>query len=98
MSVTHRFQAVGPHTFRIGDIVEMQVSFVAVPLKEQKYKMMVVLRSIARQSKELMKKRIDEPEKTGKTTLKRRVGYEEEESKRGREMEVDDKTPTRQAL
>jgi hypothetical protein len=47
MSVTHRFQAVGPHTFRIGDIVEMQVSFVAVPLKEQKYKMMVVLRSIA---------------------------------------------------
>jgi hypothetical protein len=45
-----------------------------------------------------MKKRINEPEKTRKTTLKRRVGYEEEESKRGREMEVDDKTPTRQAL
>ncbi|KAF8221474.1 hypothetical protein L208DRAFT_1327778, partial [Tricholoma matsutake] len=43
---TRRFQAVGPHTFCIGDIIEIQVSFIVVPLKEQKYKMLVVLHSI----------------------------------------------------
>ncbi|KAF8220026.1 hypothetical protein L208DRAFT_1336195, partial [Tricholoma matsutake] len=44
---TRRFQAVGPHTFHIGDIVETQVSFIAMPLKEQKYKLLVVLHLIA---------------------------------------------------
>lgn len=33
--------------FRIGDIVEIQVSFVMVPLKGDRYKMITVLRSIA---------------------------------------------------
>lgn len=40
-------EAVNPQIFRIGDIVEAQVSFIAVPLKNNKYKMIVVLRSIA---------------------------------------------------
>jgi hypothetical protein len=31
---------------RPGDVVEAQVSFVAIPLKQQKYKLLVVLRAI----------------------------------------------------
>lgn len=36
-----------PHSFRLGDLVEIQVSFIAVPLKDDKHKMIVILRSIA---------------------------------------------------
>ena len=42
-----RVEAVNPQIFRIGDIVEAQVSFIVVPLKDNKHKMIVVLRSIA---------------------------------------------------
>ncbi|KAF8225745.1 hypothetical protein L208DRAFT_1076517, partial [Tricholoma matsutake] len=44
---TKRVEAVGPHIFRIRDIVEIQVSFIVVPLKDKKHKMIVMLRSIA---------------------------------------------------
>ena len=37
---------VNPQFFRVGDIVEAQVSFIAVPLKDNKYKMIAVLRLI----------------------------------------------------
>ncbi|KAF8800970.1 hypothetical protein BYT27DRAFT_7227042 [Phlegmacium glaucopus] len=40
-------ETVNPQIFRIGDIVEAQVSFIVVPLKDNKHKMIVVLRSIA---------------------------------------------------
>jgi hypothetical protein len=40
-------ETVNPQIFRVGDIVEAQVSFIVVPLKDKKYKMIVVLRSIA---------------------------------------------------
>jgi hypothetical protein len=40
-------EAVNPQIFRVGDIVEAQVSFIVVPLKDNKHKMIVVLRSIA---------------------------------------------------
>jgi hypothetical protein len=40
-------ETVNPQIFRVGDIVEAQVSFIAAPLKNKKYKMIVVLRSIA---------------------------------------------------
>ena len=40
-------EAVNPQIFRVRDIVEAQVSFIAVPLKDKKHKMIVVLRSIA---------------------------------------------------
>jgi hypothetical protein len=43
----NRVDTVNPHVFCVGDIVEAQVSFIAVPLKNHKYKMIVVLRSIA---------------------------------------------------
>ena len=33
--------------FRVGDIVEVQLSFVGVPIKEKRHKMLVVLRSMA---------------------------------------------------
>jgi hypothetical protein len=38
---------MNPQTFRVGDVVEAQVSFIAAPLKDNKHKMIVVLRSIA---------------------------------------------------
>jgi hypothetical protein len=38
---------VDPTVFRNGDIVEAQVSFVGVPLKENKVKFMTVLRALA---------------------------------------------------
>jgi hypothetical protein len=40
-------EPAAPHVFRIGDIVEIQVSFMIIPLKDNKHKMIVVLRSIA---------------------------------------------------
>ncbi|KAF8801842.1 hypothetical protein BYT27DRAFT_7226656 [Phlegmacium glaucopus] len=43
---TNRFEPVGPEIFQIGDIAKIQVSFIAVPLKDNKHKMIVVLRSI----------------------------------------------------
>ncbi|KAF8075764.1 hypothetical protein FPV67DRAFT_1407739 [Lyophyllum atratum] len=43
----YSYQKIGPQSFRTGDIVEIQVSFVVVPLKGEKYKMISVLRSIA---------------------------------------------------
>jgi hypothetical protein len=33
--------------FRTGDVVEAQVTFMVIPLKEQKRKMLAVLRSLA---------------------------------------------------
>ena len=42
-----RFKDSRPHIFRIGDIVEVQVSFVVVPQKDGKKKMMPILRSLA---------------------------------------------------
>ncbi|KAF8220048.1 hypothetical protein L208DRAFT_1336020, partial [Tricholoma matsutake] len=40
-------EPVGPHIFQIGDIVEIQVSFIVVLLKDIKHKMIIVLRFIA---------------------------------------------------
>ena len=38
---------MNPQTFRVGNIVKAQVSFIAAPLKDNKHKMIVVLHSIA---------------------------------------------------
>ena len=40
-------QEVSPTRYRIGDIVEAQVSFVVFPIKEGKFKMALILRAIA---------------------------------------------------
>ncbi|KAF8220722.1 hypothetical protein L208DRAFT_1020340, partial [Tricholoma matsutake] len=42
-----RFESCGPQIFRIGDIVQVQVSFVTIPVQGNKHKMLVVLRSMA---------------------------------------------------
>ena len=47
MLIKKSVETVNPQIFRVGDIVEAQVSFIAVPLKDNKHKMIVVLRSIA---------------------------------------------------
>lgn len=41
------FQACEPQVFRVGDIVEAQLSFVVIPVKAGKRKMLTVLRSLA---------------------------------------------------
>ena len=40
-------EGVNPQIFRVGDIVKVQVSFITVPLKDNKHKMIVMLQSIA---------------------------------------------------
>jgi hypothetical protein len=42
-----RYDDAKPQSFRIGDIVEVQMSFIAVPLKGQNYKMLTVVHSVA---------------------------------------------------
>ena len=37
---------MNPQNFCIGDIIKAQISFIVVPLKDNKYKMIAVLRSI----------------------------------------------------
>ena len=46
LTVISRYEPVEPKIFRIGDIVEVQVSFVATPLQGGKWKMRTVLRAI----------------------------------------------------
>jgi hypothetical protein len=41
------FNETRPHVFQEGDIVEIQVSFIVIPLREQNSRMSVVLRSIS---------------------------------------------------
>ena len=41
-----RYHEINPMKLRPGDVVEAQVSFVAILLKGQKYKLLVVLRAI----------------------------------------------------
>lgn len=42
-----RFQPTRPQTFQVGDIVEVQVSFIAVPIRDGKWKINTILRSIS---------------------------------------------------
>lgn len=42
----NRYDPIGPQAFRIGDIVEMQLSIVVVPMKGEKCKMVNVLRAL----------------------------------------------------
>ncbi|KAF8875565.1 hypothetical protein BD779DRAFT_1450017, partial [Infundibulicybe gibba] len=90
------FVKSGPQSFRKGDIVEVQVSFVVVPLKEQRYKMMGVLHAIALLdtsfSQEATRKRSMTATipRTTVVSLKRKVGYETEGQKKKANMDVDE--------
>jgi hypothetical protein len=110
-----RFIPTKPITFSTGDIVEVQVSFALLPLREKKYKLSLILRSLTLFDASYTQVhsisfwecnhinpnpqrahadhfvQVSAPKKT--TTLKRRVGYMEEEigttrAKLGR-MEID---------
>ncbi|KAF8874666.1 hypothetical protein BD779DRAFT_1678634 [Infundibulicybe gibba] len=90
------FAKGGPQRFREGDIVEVQVSFVVVPLKEQKYKMLGILHAIALLdtsfSQEATRKRsitASALRTTPVVSLKRKVGYETEQQPKKANMEVD---------
>jgi len=42
----HRYLEIKPSQFHVGDIVEVQASFVVVPLKDQKFKMLTTMRAL----------------------------------------------------
>jgi len=75
------FQPTGPQTFQVGDIVEVQVSFIAVPIRDNKWKISTILRSISlfdtRYTQEAFVKShtLHAITERPKTTLKRKVGY-----------------------
>lgn len=45
-SSKHHFQPVSPSVFTVGQLVEVQVSFVVVPVSKRVWKMILKLRSI----------------------------------------------------
>ncbi|RDB30758.1 hypothetical protein Hypma_005840 [Hypsizygus marmoreus] len=88
--------SVGPQTFRVGDLVEVQLSFVVVPLKGDKYKMLAVLRSIALLDGQFRQvANVKSSAEPATSTLKRKVRYDEptkdgEDERPGKKaMEVD---------
>ncbi|KAF5366486.1 hypothetical protein D9615_005098 [Tricholomella constricta] len=80
-------EKVGPQMFRIGDIIEIQVSFVVVPLKGDRYKMITVLRSIALINGAFSQKapgtKIHVAPQTSNSVLKRKVMYDEVDDNEG---------------
>lgn len=115
-----RFQSARPQTFQVGDIVEVQVSFIAVPIRDNKWKISTILRSISLFDGSFTKVRIfpitplsyndlrdqdafvkgvmrrTAPEERPKISLKRKVGYIEEQVSTTRakmsEMQIDAQT------
>lgn len=43
---TYRYVDINPGRIQRGDVLEIQASFVVVPLKAKKFKMLIVLRAI----------------------------------------------------
>ncbi|KAF8222859.1 hypothetical protein L208DRAFT_1320145 [Tricholoma matsutake] len=85
-----RYNVIDPIKFRIGDIVEAQVSFVVVPLKGKKYKMIIVLRALtlldSTPLKDAEKAKYHErlQDIPRPLSLKRKVGYYEDEEEETR--------------
>ncbi|KAF8871920.1 hypothetical protein BD779DRAFT_1399291, partial [Infundibulicybe gibba] len=71
---SHRYLPVAPVKMQIGDIVEVQMSLIAVPLRGGQFKMTSVLRGVTLMNGQLTQVAMEEPVK-----LKRKVGYGEEE-------------------
>lgn len=78
-----RFVSCEPQMFRIGDIVQVQISFVVIPIKGGRRKMLTVLRSIALLDGTFSKQitnsntQITKQVPSKMKTLKRRIGYDE---------------------
>ncbi|KAF8802170.1 hypothetical protein BYT27DRAFT_7215577 [Phlegmacium glaucopus] len=81
----HRFVATSPVTFQVGDIVKVQVSFAVLPLREGRLKTLMILRSISlldggqTQATAVLKFSSKMKAWEPRITLKRRMGYLEEE-------------------
>lgn len=45
--MSYSYERCKPQVFRVGDIVEVQVSFIVIPVKGGRRKMLTVLRSLA---------------------------------------------------
>ena len=115
------FQATGPQIFQLGDIVEVQVSFIAIPMRGKKWKISTILRRISlfegrfTQVKNAVCYQVKKltttqdafvrsltlkaaPIQKVKPSLKKRVGYTEEEVSTTRaklaEMEIDEEIDT----
>jgi hypothetical protein len=80
----NRFQPCEPQMFRVGDIVQVQLSFVVILVKAGRQKMLTILRSLALRDKTFTTKSVSLPKAIGKgekttpsvpPTLKRKVGY-----------------------
>ncbi|KAF8953054.1 hypothetical protein BDZ97DRAFT_1767750 [Flammula alnicola] len=63
------FRATGQQIFQVGDILEVQVSFIAIPMRDNKWKEAIMKSLIPNTA----------PVENAKPLLKRRVGYREEE-------------------
>lgn len=93
-----RYEMCEPQTFRIGDIVQAQLTFVVIPMRGGKRKMLSILRSIALIDERFGKavSGAENPEQAGGAKLasiKRRVGNgqpEDEPSRKKDKMQVDD--------
>lgn len=47
LTPSRKFEEISPAKFRVGDIVQAQLSFIAVPTKRNKHMMRLVLRAIS---------------------------------------------------
>ncbi|KAF8890904.1 hypothetical protein BD779DRAFT_1671044 [Infundibulicybe gibba] len=93
------FSKAKPQVFRVGDLVDVQVSFVVVELRQQMFKMVPVLHTIALVDGNFTQMARRKRQGSGatsansvQTTLKRRVGYgtiTREQEKKGHTMQLD---------
>ena len=45
-SNAYRHYDISPNTFRVGDVIEAQISFDIIQLKGQRHKMIIILRAL----------------------------------------------------
>ncbi|PPR00998.1 hypothetical protein CVT24_000572 [Panaeolus cyanescens] len=83
----YSFERCRPTNFQIGDIVEIQISFAALPLRGNRFKLGLILRSVAlldnsisrRASVSRLATQIDRPISNSNIIIKRKAVYVEEE-------------------
>ncbi|KAF8883848.1 hypothetical protein BD779DRAFT_1674379 [Infundibulicybe gibba] len=97
----HRYLPAAPVKMQVGDIIEIQMSLIVVPLRGGLFKMSSVLRSVTLMDGQYTQNatvaRLDnQVAKEGPTRLKRKVGYGEEEIGKARakmaRMEIDSRS------
>ncbi|PPQ84069.1 hypothetical protein CVT24_002427 [Panaeolus cyanescens] len=98
----YKFEKASPTIFNEGDLVEVQVSFAMLPLKDKKAKLSLILRSISmldnKFRQEATVRRFQQKKKItagSAIVVKRKVGYHDEHVSTARakmelSMEIDD--------